>query len=100
MTARAARRAHFQCADDEEDEGLGVIGLYRTERPFDAREIALVETRQPGGDRDRECASAQRVAHPHHRADQVAGAADGDAEVLRVISNTGLGPVFDLIVRA
>ena len=86
-----------------QDEGLGVIGLYRKEvQPFDARQIAWVENLA------NQAAVAMANAHLLNelraRTGELTTSLEqqtATAEVLRAISDTRgeLSPVFDLIVR-
>ena len=86
-----------------QDEGLGVIGLYRKEvQPFDARQIAWVENLA------NQAAVAMANAHLLNelraRTGELTTSLEQQtvtAEVLRAISDTRgeLSPVFDLIVR-
>ncbi|MBV8837781.1 MAG: GAF domain-containing protein [Alphaproteobacteria bacterium] len=84
------------------DEGLGVIGLYRSEvEPFSERQIAFAENLAS------QAAIAMANAHLlnelRERTNALSASLDQQAaaaEVLRVISSTQgeLGPVFDLIL--
>ena len=86
----------------KDDELVGAIVIYRQEvRPFTDKQIELVtELRRPGRDRHREHAAAQRAAPAHRRSHRVAGAADRDLEVLKVISSSPgeLEPVFQAML--
>ena len=64
--------------------------LRRTRGPAVLRQAdrAARDLRRPGGDRDRERAPVRGGAGAHRRAHRGAGAADGDAEVLKVISRS------------
>ena len=80
-----------------------LILIRRTEvRPFTDKQIALLKTFATRRHRNRERAAVQGIAGAQRRIARGAGASDGNAEVLGIISRspTDVQPVLDAIVES